>query len=125
VVRRAVELARGEPLITTTLGHALIATEDPKNTKEAESVLKVAVARDRENPFAWYQLGVVYAANGDMPRARLASAEQQFMQLRMADALASAQAAEAGLPKGTADWLRAQDIAMQARIAIERDRKRR
>jgi len=124
-LRRAVELARGEPLITTTLGHALIATEDPKNTKEAESVLKVAVARDRENPFAWYQLGVVYAANGDMPRARLASAEQQFMQLRMADALASAQAAEAGLPKGTADWLRAQDIAMQARIAIERDRKRR
>jgi predicted Zn-dependent protease len=124
-LRRAVELARGEPLIATTLGHALIATEDPKNTKEAESVLKVAVARDRENPFAWYQLGVVYAANGDMPRARLASAEQQFMQLRMADALASAQAAEAGLPKGTADWLRAQDIAMQARTAIERDRKRR
>ena len=124
-LRRAVELARGEPLIATTLGHALIATEDPKYTKEAENVLKVAVARDRENPFAWYQLGVVYAANGDMPRARLASAEQQFMQLRMADALASAQAAEAGLPKGTADWLRAQDIAMQARIAIERDRKRR
>jgi len=124
-LRRAVELARGEPLIATTLGHALIATEDPKNTKEAENVLKVAVARDRENPFAWYQLGVVYAANGDMPRARLASAEQQFMQLRMADALASAQAAEAGLPKGTADWLRAQDIAMQARTAIERDRKRR
>jgi len=124
-LRRAVELARGEPLIATTLGHALIATEDPKYTKEAENVLKVAVARDRENPFAWYQLGVVYAANGDMPRARLASAEQQFMQLRMADALASAQAAEAGLPKGTADWLRAQDIAMQARTAIERDRKRR
>lgn len=124
-LRRAVDLSGGEPLIATTLGHALIASEDPKNMAEAERVLKVAVARDRENPFAWYQLGVVYAANGDLPRARLASAEQQIMELRMTEALASAQAAEAALPKGTPDWLRAQDIAMQARTAIERARKRR
>ena len=91
----------------------------------ADWLLKVAVARDRENPFAWYQLGVVYAANGDLPRARLASAEQQVMELRMPEALASAEAAEAALPKGSADWLRAQDIAMQARAAIEQQRKRR
>jgi predicted Zn-dependent protease len=124
-LRRAVDLSGGQPLIATTLGHALIASEDPKNMAEAERVLKVAVARDRDNPFAWYQLGVVYAANGDMARARLASAEQQIMQLRMPEAMASAQAAEAALPKGTPDWLRAQDIAMQARTAIERSRKRR
>jgi predicted Zn-dependent protease len=124
-LRRAVDLSGGQPLIATTLGHALIASEDPKNMAEAERVLKVAVARDRDNPFAWYQLGVVYAANGDMARARLASAEQQIMQLRMPEAMANAQAAEAALPKGTPDWLRAQDIAMQARTAIERSRKRR
>ena len=92
---------------------------------EAQRVLKAAVARDRENPFAWYQLGVVYAANGDMPRARLASAEQQVMSMQMPQALASAEAAEAALPKGSPDWLRAQDIALQARAAIERNRKRR
>ena len=123
-LRRATELSGNQPLIATTLGHALIASEDPKNFVEAERVLKVAVARDRENPFAWYQLGVVYAANGDIARARLASAEQQVMELRMPEALASAQAAEAALPKGSADWLRAQDIAMQARTAIEHQRKR-
>jgi hypothetical protein len=33
--------------------------------------------------------------------------------------------AEAGLPKGSPDWLRAQDIAMQSRAAIERLEKRR
>ena len=87
-------------------------------------MLKAAVARDRENPFAWYQLGVVYAANGDMPRARLASAEQQVMSGHAGEALRSAEAAEAGLPNGSPDWLRAQDIAMQARAAIEQDRKR-
>jgi predicted Zn-dependent protease len=124
-LRRATELTNNQPLIATTFGHALIATEDPKNFQEAEHVLKAAVARDRENPFAWYQLGVVYAANGDLPRAKLASAEQQAMSLQMPQALASAEAAEAGLPKGSPDWLRAQDIAFQARAAIEQNHKRR
>lgn len=124
-LRRATELTGNQPLIATTFGHALIATEDAANLKEAERVLRAAVSRDRENPFAWYQLGVVNAANGDMPRARLASAEQQVLSGRMAEALSSAEAAEAGLPKGSSDWIRAQDIAMQARAEIERKRKRR
>ena len=124
-LRRATALSGNQPLIATTFGHALIATEDPAHFAEAETVLKAAVTRDRENPFAWYQLGVVYAARGDMPRARLASAEQQVMNLQMNEALRSAEAAEAGLPTGTPDWLRAQDIAMQARAAIEHQRKRR
>ncbi|MBK9012180.1 M48 family metalloprotease [Novosphingobium sp.] len=123
-LRRATELTANQPLIATTFGHALIATEDKANFQEAERVLKAAVARDRENPFAWYQLGTVYAANGDLPRARLASAEQQVMSLRFQQALASAEAAEASLPKGSPDWLRAQDIAMQARAEIERSAKR-
>jgi len=123
-LRRATELTANQPLIATTFGHALIATEDKANFHEAERVLKAAVARDRENPFAWYQLGTVYAANGDLPRARLASAEQQVMSLQFQQALASAEAAEAGLPKGSPDWLRAQDIAMQARAEIERSAKR-
>lgn len=124
-LRRATDLTQNQPLIATTFGHALIATEDKHNFVEAERVLKAAVARDRENPFAWYQLGVVYAANGDLARAKLASAEQQVMMLRMPEALHSAEAAEAELPKGSPDWLRAQDIAMQARAAIEQQRERR
>lgn len=124
-LRTAADLTGNQPLIATTFGHALIATENPDHFKEAETVLKAAVARDRENPFAWYQLGVVYAANGDLARAKLASAEQQVLSLQMPQALRSAEAAEAELPKGSPDWLRAQDIAMQARAAIERAQKRR
>lgn len=123
-LRHATELTGNQPLIATLFGHALIATEDRKNFAEAERVLKAAVARDRDNPFAWYQLGVVYAANGDMPRARLASAEQQALSGRMGEALQSAEAAESALPTGSPDWLRAQDIAFQARAAIERQKKR-
>lgn len=123
-LRRANEMTRSEPLIATLFGHALIATEDKDNHQEAEEVLRAAVARDRYNPFAWYQLGVVYAASGDMPRARLASAEQQVMNREYAMALRSAQAAEAGLPQGTPDWLRAQDIGLQARALIEQQSDR-
>ena len=59
-------------------GHALIAADDATASTndlsrradgesrpgphfaEAQRVLKAAVSRDRENPFAWYVLGEVY-----------------------------------------------------------------
>jgi predicted Zn-dependent protease len=124
-LRRAVELTRANPLIAALLGHALIATENTANFAEAETVLRASVQKDRFNPFAWYQLGVVYAARGDIPRARLASAEQQVMSRRYPEALQNAQAAEAYLPYGSPDWIRAQDIALQARAALEEVRDRR
>ncbi|GAB5351946.1 M48 family metalloprotease [Qipengyuania sp. 483] len=118
-LRKAVEISRAQPLIAAMLGHALIATEDKDKFEEAEQVLRAAVGRDRYNPFAWYQLGVVYAARGDMARAKLASAEQQVMRRQYPLALRSAQSAEAQLPYGSPDWLRAQDIAMEARALME------
>jgi predicted Zn-dependent protease len=121
-LRRATDITLGQPLIAGMFGHALIATEDEANYAEAEQVLRAAVAKDRLNPFAWYQLGVVYAARGDIPRARLASAEQQVMSNRFPEALRNAQAAEAGLPVGSPDWIRAQDVALQARAELERIR---
>ena len=68
--------AHDEPLIAALLGHALIATEDPANFAEAKRVLRIAVARDNDNPFAWYQLGIVYDREGDEARAALATAER-------------------------------------------------
>ena len=124
-LRKATEITGNQPLIASMFGHALIATENADHYAEAERVLHAAVARDRLNPFAWYQLGMVHAAQGDMPRARLASAEQQVLSRQYALAIRSAQAAMAGLPEGTPDWIRAQDIALQARAALEREQERR
>lgn len=124
-LRRATDITLNQPLIAGMFGHALIATEDEGNYAEAEKVLRAAVARDRLNPFAWYQLGVVYAARGDIPRAKLASAEQQVMNRNYPQALRNAQAAEAGLPIGSPDWIRAQDVALQARSELERLRDQR
>ena len=124
-LRRAVELSRSEPLIASLLGHALIATEDAANFPEAERVLRTVVQRDQRNPFAWYQLGVVYDRAGDYGRASLATAERYSLTNEPQLAMSSAQAAMAGIPAGTPDWIRAQDIAMVSRAALEQRRGRR
>jgi predicted Zn-dependent protease len=123
-LRRATELTGNDPLIATTFGNALMATEDSIHLAEAETVLKAAVGRDQENPAAWYQRGMVYGARGDMPRAQLASAEQQIMTGSPLEALRNAESAERSLPRGSPDWIRAGDVAMQARSELERTRDR-
>jgi len=125
ILREAVQRSRNEPLIATMLGHALIATEDPNNFPEAERVLRTVVQRDERNPFAWYQLGVVYDRAGDLGRANLASAERYSLMNQPQLAMASAQNAMAGITAGTPDWIRAQDILMVSRAALETQRGRR
>ncbi len=114
--------ARGSgdaPLITAMLGHALLATDDYANFKEAQSVLKLSVARDREDPLAWYALGTVYAANGDEPHASLATAERYSMQGEDRLAGINAERAMTGFKQGTADYLRAEDIALASRNNLD------
>lgn len=123
-LRQAVAQTSAQPLISALFGHALIATEDPANYAEAETVLRAAVSRDNENPFAWYQLGVVYANAGDEPRAALATAERYILTGQAGPALASAEMALGGLQQGTSDWLRAQDIALVARARLDEERRR-
>ncbi len=123
-LRASVEATRSHPLIAALLGHALLATEDPQYLAEAEQVLRAAVARDNENPFAWYQLGIVYAQRGDEARASLAAAERYQLLRAPGPALASAELALAALPTGTPDWLRAQDITLIARVDLEEERRR-
>jgi predicted Zn-dependent protease len=124
-LRRAVAETGSQPLIAALLGHALVATENDDDLAEAERVLKSAVNKDRDNPFAWYQLGVVYARQGDTARAALATAERYQMTGQPELALRSAEAAMVGIKQGTPDWLRAQDISMVARVAAERNKKKR
>ena len=124
-LRKAVANAPNMPMIAVMLGHALIASEDPKNFAEAKQVLKSAVNRDNDNPFAWYQLGIVYDREGDQPRAALASAERSNLQGENKIALANARMAMAGLPQGTPDYLRAQDIAMVSENALKKGKGKR
>jgi len=124
-LRMATEGSRNNALIATTLGHALIATDDKANLPEAVRVLRTAVARDDQNPFAWYQLGTAYERSGDTARAALATAERASMGGDSRTAAASARYAMAGIPANTSDWIRAQDIAMTAQNDLDDHRKKR
>jgi predicted Zn-dependent protease len=119
-LREAVKAAPDQPLIAAMLGHALISTEKKENFGEAKSLLKAAVNRDNQNPFAWYQLGIIYDREGDPSRAALATAERENLEGNPRLAMVSAEMAMRGIPAGTPDYLRAQDIAMVARTELRR-----
>ncbi|WP_294393234.1 M48 family metalloprotease [uncultured Sphingomonas sp.] len=123
-LREATRQSRSTPLIASLLGNALVATENKDDLKEAEQVLKVAVQRDPDNPQAWYNLGLIYTRLGDEPRARLATAERYSMEGNAPAALANAELAMRSIPVGTPDYIRAQDIALTARDAADRRRRR-
>jgi predicted Zn-dependent protease len=122
-LREATERSNNQPLIAAMLGHALISTEKPENFAEAKQVLKAAVNRDNQNPFAWYQLGIIYDREGDQPRAALATAERNNLEGNPKLAFASARMALKGIPRGSPDYLRAQDIAMVSCTELKKDKK--
>lgn len=124
-LRKAVRLTNNQPLIASLFGHALIATEDETHFEEAQRVLKAAVVKDNRNPFAWYQLGVVYSQQGDTARAQLATAESALLQGNYGGAIRSSQIAMAGIKENTPEWIRAQDISLIAKDEFERSDNRR
>ncbi|MET0310079.1 MAG: M48 family metalloprotease [Sphingomonas sp.] len=123
-LREATVRSNNQPLIATTFGHALIATEDKANLDEAERILRQAIARDDENPFAWFNLGTVYERKGDEPRTALATAERANLMGDVRTALVSARGAMAGLPQGSSDWIRAQDIMMVSQTAWDEQKRK-
>ena len=124
VLRRAAAQAPGEPMILTLLGHALVTSEDPKLQAEAEPLLRKAVSLDRENPFTWYQLGVIYDRRGDKPRAALAAAERFSLEGNAMGAMMNARMARAGLPAGSPDFIRADDITLVAGDALDLQKRK-
>ncbi|WP_310468994.1 M48 family metalloprotease [Sphingomonas sp.] len=122
-LRESVAAANQHPLIQAMLAHALISTEKPALIPEAKAMLKSAVNRDNQNPFAWYQLGIIYDREGDLPRAMLATAERSNLEGKPKLALSSARAAMKGIPAGTPDHIRAQDIAMVSLAELKKDKR--
>ncbi len=129
-LRQAVAATGGNPLIASMLGHALVQSGersgDPAVFDEAETVLRDAVRRDEDNPFAWMQLETIYARKGDKPRLALATAERLTMSRDdPRGALNAAMVAARGLPQGTPEWMRAQDLMQVSRNRVADARKNR
>jgi predicted Zn-dependent protease len=120
-LRKAVELGPNEPLIRIMLAQAMLGTEDPQYVDDAIRNLRNALARETTSAMGYRQIAVAYARKADqahaegakrnfMAQASLASAEAYFYEGRLNLAKEQAKRAKAGLPSGTPNWIRADDI---------------
>jgi predicted Zn-dependent protease len=105
-----VELAPKEPLLKVNLARSLAATKKPENINEAEGFLIDARDLEKNNPFTWNQLAIVYAAQGRIGDADLATAEEAYIVGNMGRAQHFAGRALTKLDRNTPNGQRASDI---------------
>ena len=120
-LRQAVDLAPQEALIQIMLAQAMLSTEDDRYLDEVIRNLGKALVQEPQSAMGYRQLAMAYGRKGELAgaegarrnflaRASLASAEAYFYEGRLREAKMMAQRAQDGLPGGTPQWLRAQDI---------------
>ncbi|WP_417318145.1 M48 family metalloprotease [Emcibacter sp.] len=108
--RMAVKYLPGNPLIRVSFAQALLGTEDDSLVDEALDSLKVALARDPANYFGWLQASTAWHRKGNEAMTRYASAERFLLAGDVRGAMVNAKFAMDKLPKGSSEWIRAQDI---------------
>lgn len=122
-LRKASSLLPHEPLIMTSLGHALVAMETPETDAEAVDVLERSAFLDPDNDLTWRQLAVVYARQGKINMADLATAERFLLERQYPGAIQRASSAIQTFPEGSREWLEAQDIILTAQNLMADDPK--
>lgn len=106
--KNASAIAPNEPLILAGYGQSLLVAG---SARSALGVLQKARARDGYNPRLMRDLSVAYAKMGNTGMASLSTAERYAIIGRLPDASIHAKRALGLLPRGSAPWQRAQDIA--------------
>jgi len=119
---KAVQILPDAPLIRVALGAAMLGTENPKYIGPATQELQTAIAMERDNAFAWYELSLAYARGGKTGMAELATAERCFALYALPCAVQFAGRSQRQLTQGSTDWQRASDIIAisQSQMADQR-----
>ncbi len=108
---RAAALAPGNALILGGQGRALLAAGQPKRALQA---LEKARARDFTDARVLRDMATAYAKTGKTGMASVVTAERYALAGRFKDAQIHAKRAADLLPRGSAPWLRAQDVLSAA-----------
>ena len=108
--QKAVNAMPDAPLLRTLLATAQLATEKQALAKPALDNLKVSLQQDPDDSFGWYETAAAYSALNNQPMADLSTAEMYYYAGAMPKAAMFAKRAARGLPEGSADWERANDI---------------
>jgi len=107
---KAVLLKPDSGLLRRELAQAQIELGDRSYLQPAIDNLLVAVAQDRTDGFSWKQLAIAYGRLGKIGESSLALAEVALLRNKPKEAIYHAGKAEKMFPKGTPEWLQAQDI---------------
>jgi len=112
--RKSVDLAPHHALLKVNLARSLIATGQEADVSEAQALLMDAIQLEFDNSFAWNQLAIVYARQGRIGDADLATAEEAYYRGDMARAFVFARRAADKLDQSTPNGQRADDIMAMA-----------
>jgi len=109
-LRKSLKLAGDESLIQAELAQALLATEDHAVLEEAIALLRRANALDDDNSMTHHQLAKAFYMKGLYPQADLEAAQAHFVEGNVKQAQIFAKRALVKLPRGSPEWIRAEDI---------------
>ena len=110
-LRKGLQLAGGaEGLMLAALAQSMLATEDASLVDEAIAHLRRAIVLDGEYSSTHHQLAKALYKKGLFPQADLAAAQAHFIEGNVKQAQIFAKRAIAKLPRGSPEWIRAEDI---------------
>ncbi len=117
--RQATELDPASGLIRTAYAHTLIETagNNQGQMKTAVTQLERAQRDEPRSTRIHRLLATAYGKMGDEAMAKLHLSEEALLQRRIPQARQQAEAAAVGLKKGSAAWIRTQDILSQVAIS--------
>jgi predicted Zn-dependent protease len=119
--REAVRLDSESALLRIGLARSLVESHDPATLDDAIAHLLYATRAEPDNAFAWDQLAIAYGRDGQLGLSALAQAEASLARGNSKDTLSHAARAEKRLKKGSAAWLRLEDIKRAAKD-LQRER---
>lgn len=108
--QKAADLLPDGDEIRVELAGAQLATEKAPLAQHALDNLKIALQKDNDNVFAWYEVAQAYSLMGNETMASLSTAERFYAIGAYPQATHFARQAQKGLKEGSADWQRANDI---------------
>jgi predicted Zn-dependent protease len=110
-LRKALKLVGGdESLIQAELAQSMLATEDTALLEEAITLLRRAATLDEDNAMTHHQLANAFYKKGQFPQADLEAAQAHFVEGNVKQAQIFAKRALVKLPRGSPEWIRAEDI---------------
>ncbi len=110
-LKRAISILKNKaPLISVQLAQVMLQTRNKKYTNQAIKLIRQAIVIENDNPLAYNLLGQAYHNKGLYPKSYLARAQGLFYFGSVKEAKTFAQRAQAGLPKHSPEWIKADDI---------------